>query len=525
MRKELLSLSKDTLIYGGSTVLVRFLSFLLTPFYVNVLASTAEYGIASSLYAYIAFVNVIIPLGLEGAFFRYGSRGETDVREPHQKKLLFSTPFNLVIIASLVCGILVYLAAPSLVHPIFSDSRHDITPYVSMLERILQYSAGIILFDALAILPFADLRIERKPMRFGMIKIANICITVALNLYLVLVLRKGVEGIFIANLIASGVTFLLLLPDIMRKWILQLDRDTLRRMLPFGLTNVPANIAAMMVQVIDRPIVQAYLGLAALGIYQANYRMGFIMMVFVSLFEYAWRPFFMRQHHTDDVKARQIFAKVFTYFMLIALVGFLVLSFFLPYILTTPIFGRSLLRSDYFSGIPIIPVVLLAYVFQGMYTNFIAGIYIAERNRSLPWVTGIGAFVNIVANMLLVPELGILGAAVATLLAYLAMAIAIYQVSSKAYPVPYEWPRIVILFIVTLGSFGFERILILSNTIWREPDIVIFRTGMVLLAIGALFFFGFFSKDEIAFLKGISQRFKPTLLTKWRSRDKKDSRR
>lgn len=508
MRKELLSLSKDTLIYGGSTVLVRFLNFLLTPFYVNVLASTAEYGISSSLYAYIAFVNVIIPLGLEGAFFRYGSHGEADHRTPVEKKLLFSTPFNIIIIAGLIAGAGIFLMAPSLAGPIFSDPKRDISALIPMLERILRYSAGIVLLDALAMIPFADLRADRRAAKFGFIKIANICVTIGFNLYLILGLRMGVAGIFIANLIASGVTLLLLSPDILRKWTLRIDRAVVRKMLPFGLTNMPANIAAMMVQVIDRPIVQAYLGLAALGIYQANYRMGFIMMVFVSLFEYAWRPFFMRQHHTDDARARQIFAKVFTYFMLIALAGFLFLSLFLPYVLTTPAFGRSLLRSDYFSGMPIIPVVLLAYVFQGMYTNFIAGIYIAERNKSLPLITGIGAAVNIVANIVLVPAIGIMGAALATLAAYVAMAIAIYRISHKAYTVPYEWGKVFVLFVVILSAFAFERLLILGGVVTGEPLIFTMRLGLFIASLVALVVFGFFSKQETEFLKTIASRFR-----------------
>lgn len=507
MRKELLSLSKDTLIYGGSTVLVRFLSFLLTPFYVNVLHSTAEYGISSSLYAYIAFVNILIPLGLEGAFFRYGSYGDNDSRTAAEKKSLFSTPFNLVLITGVIVAAIVLLAAPSLVYPIFSDPRHDITPFVPMLTRIVQYSAGIMLFDALAMIPFADLRIERRPARFGLIKIASICITIAFNLYLILGSGKGVEGIFIANLIASSATVAMLLPQIMKKWKPTIDKTVMKKMLPFGLTNVPANIAAMMVQVIDRPIVQGYLGLAALGIYQANYRMGFVMMVFVSLFEYAWRPFFMRQHHTDDARARQIFAKVFTYFMLIALVGFLALSFFLPYILTTPIFGRSLLRSDYFSGIPIIPVILFAYVFQGMYTNFIAGIYIAERNRSLPLITGLGAGVNILANMLLIPQIGMMGAAVATLAAYLVMAVAIYRVANKAYRVHYEWGRVLVLFIIVLSAYGFERVFVLGEIVTGETALLLLRCAVLLAAIGALFLFGFFSERELATLKQMGSKF------------------
>ncbi|HEY6170656.1 MAG TPA: oligosaccharide flippase family protein, partial [Candidatus Kapabacteria bacterium] len=447
MRKELVSLSKETLIYGTSTVVSRSLNFLLVPFYVNVLASTAEYGVASSLYAWIAFLNVIYPLGLEGAYFRYAAKGKHEEHSPEQERAYFSSPFTVLLIVGLLLSSLLFVLAPYLAEPLFSDRKMDITSMMPILISIVQFSAVILLCDSLASLPFAVLRLEHKAKRFAAIKLVNIIITLAFNFYFILGLKMGVQGIFLANLIASASTVLLLLPSFLPRLKLSLDREVLRKMIPFGLTNVPAHMGAMMVQVIDRPIVQAYLGLGAVGIYQANYRMGFIMMIFVSLFEYAWRPFFMRQHKTDDAKARLLFSRVFTYFMLACLLGFLFLAFFLPYILSTPIFGRQLLRADYLVGMSIIPVVLFAYIFQGMYTNFIAGIYIANRNRVLPLITGAGAGVNVLVNIILIPVVGIMGAAYATLLAYMVMAYLLYKESQKVYPIKYEWGRVIELFV------------------------------------------------------------------------------
>ncbi len=506
MRKELAALSKETLIYGTSTVIGRFLNFLLVPFYVNVLHSTSEYGISSVLYTWIAFLNVVYPLGLEGAYFRYAARGESDIRNQHQEGILFSGSFNLIVLVTAVLTLILLVLAPTLAHPLFFDPKLDITPMLPMLIRIVRYSSFILLFDALTALPFADLRLEHQAKRFASIKLTTIVVTLVLNFVLILGFHLGVEGIFIANLIASALQFLLLLPTIIAKWQPILNRESLTKMLPFGLTNVPAYIGAMMVQVIDRPIVQMYLGLGAVGIYQANYRMGFIMMVFVSLFEYAWRPFFMRQHKTDDQKARLLFARIFTYFMLIAGVAFLLLSFFLPYLLSTPIFGRQLLRNDYLSGMNIIPVILFAYIFQGMYTNFIAGIYIKERNKVLPLITGIGAVVNIIVNILLIPILGIMGAALATLAAYAVMAYAIYLPSKKAYPVPYEWKRIGLLALDIGAIFALERVLVLTGVVTDLLPILLLRIALSITAIAGLFIFGFFSEQERAFLKsGISR--------------------
>lgn len=505
MRKELVSLSKETLIYGTSTVVSRFLNFLLVPFYVNVLASTAEYGIASSLYAWIAFLNVIYPLGLEGAYFRFAAKGEHEERTMDEERKYFSSPFTVLLIIGVLLSSILFLLAPHLASPIFNDPKTDITSMMPMLISILQFSAVILLCDSLSVLPFAVLRLEHKAKRFAAIKLANIIITLALNFYFILGLKMGVQGIFLANLIASASTVLLLLPSFLPRLKLSIDREVLRKMIPFGLTNVPAYLGAMMVQVIDRPIVQAYLGLGAVGIYQANYRMGFIMMVFVSLFEYAWRPFFMRQHKTDDARARLLFSRIFTYFMLICLLAFLFLAFFLPYILSTPIFGRQLLRSDYLVGMNIIPVVLFAYIFQGMYTNFIAGIYIKNRNRVLPIITGVGAGVNVLANITLIPILGIMGAAFATLAAYILMAYLIYRESQKVYPIQYEWARVMELFLDVAVSYGVERIVVGSEILVNPIHLLVLRSILFIGALASLYK-RFFSASEIELLKGLLHR-------------------
>ena len=507
MRKELAALSKDTLIYGGSTVIVRFLNFLLVPFYVNVLATTAEYGVTGSVYAWIAFLNVIYPLGLEGAFFRYASRGEQEAVDERKERALFSSSFNLLAIFGILLSLAIFFLAPLVAPPIFHDPKMDITAELPVFIRIIRYSSVIMLFDSLAVLPFAALRLERKAKIFGLIKITNVVTMLALNFLFILGLRTGVEGIFIANMIASALTFFVLLPTFVKKWKLTLERPAIRTMLPFGLTNVPAYLGAMMVQVIDRPIVQFYLGLAAVGIYQANYRMGFIMMVFVSLFEYAWRPFFMRQHKTNDSQARILFAHIFTYFMLVSLIAFLLLAFFLPYILTTPLFGRQLLPPRYMAGMSIIPVVLFAYIFQGMYTNFIAGIYIKERNRSLPVITGLGAATNIIVNLLLIPSMGIMGAAIATLAAYVVMAIAIYRVSQKAYFIAYDWSRVGKLFLLVGAAYGAERICVLENIITSGGVLFLLRFGLTAGVLAALLLFGFFSEGEKKFIGEIRKKF------------------
>ena len=515
MLQQLKDLSKETLIYGTSTVIGRFLNFLLVPFYVNVLHSTAEYGISTSLYTYISFLGIIYTLGLEAAFFRYAAKGENEQRSTEEEKRLFSSPFLFVVVFGgiLTAGIL--FAAPALVWPAFHDPKSDITKMVPMLTRILRYGALIIFFDSLNVLPFAALRLDRRAKWFATIRFINIALTLVLNFVLILGLHWGVEGIFIANLIASAAMLAMLLPTIIKRFEPRVTRLVMKKMLPFGLTNVPAYLSAMMVQVIDRPIVQNLLGLGILGIYQANYRLGFTMMVFVSLFEYAWRPFFLRQARTDDARARLIFSRVFTYFMLIAVVGFLVLSLFLPYIVSVqlPLVHHSLLPPKYLVGLDIIPVVLAAYIFQGMYTNFIAGIYIQERNKVLPFITGLGAATNVITNILLIPILGIMGAALATLFAYVAMAGALYWQAQKVYYIPYDWKRIGMLSAIVAIAYGAERGLRAGtfSLFQHHGANLVMDIGILVIVAIALVLSGFFSKGEIEAFKRMLGR--PTAAT------------
>ena len=501
MKSPLKRLSQETAIYGLSTVVGRFLNFLLVPFYVNVLRSRAEYGFTSSLYAYLAFLSVVFPLGLEGAYFRYAARAEGAPEERERERRLFSTPFWLAAGFGLALAAALFAAAPSLVGPLFSDPGHDVRTVFPLLLSILRLGAVILFYDALAVLPFASLRLEHRAKTFAAIKIGNIVLTLALNFLFLLRFRWGVEGIFRANAIASVATFLAVLPAVSGRLAGRFDRAVLAKMLPFGLANVPAYLGAMMVQVIDRPIVQRLRGFSDLGVYQANYRMGFAMMVLVSVFDYAWRPFFLRQYATEGDRAKPLLARVFTYTAALSLFAFVTLAFFLPWLVGVrlPGIGHSLLRKDYLSGVGVIPVVLLAYVFQMFATNFIAGIYIREKTSRLPIVTGLGALVNVATNLWWVPVFGILGAAYATLAAYAVMAAAMFAFSQRAFPIRYEWGRLGRLALVTAGVYAAGKT---SGSLAAEAGLV--AASFVLLWLG-----GFFTAEELAFFRGLFRRGAP----------------
>ncbi len=484
MLDKLKRLGAETAVYGVSTILSRFLNFLLVFFYTNVFPP-GEYGIVANVFSWVAFVNVLYGYGMESAFFKYVS-----TREIGTAKQIFSTPLLSLLGTSLVLSLAVSAAAGPIGGWIDLPASHT---------AIVSYTAWILFFDTVAIIPFALLRMEGKAVLFGATKLANIVINVAANVLLVLVWHRGIEGVFIAGLIASLATLLLLLPTIVRNFEWSFFAPLYRALLKFGLPYVPAGLAAMMIQVVDRPILLALTNYATVGVYQANYRLGIFMMLLVSVFDYAWRPFFL--NNANDPDAKGLFARVLTYYLLVLSVVFLVLSFFIEDLVRLRIMGRHLIGPDYWGGLPIVPVVLLAYVFLGVFNNLIAGVYIEKKTHHLPFITVAGALVNVGANLGLIPLWGIMGAALATLLSYLLMAAILYVDVQRFYPVHYEWSRIARLAVAAALVFALHSYV-------SVPGFTIgWKLVLLFLFAGILRVTGFFRPGE---LPALARLFRPS---------------
>ncbi len=425
MLAKIKELTKDTAVYGISTMIGRFLGFLLVPYYTNLIPA-GDFGIYSNIYAYLAFLNIVYIYGMDAAFMKYASLEKSSIRR------IFSTSYLTMVVTSVTFTFILYLVR----NPII-----DITRLGSAHSQIYYFVLAILFLDSLAIIPFAHLRLERRTKKFAFIKISNITINLLLNIYFISFLKMGIEGIFIANAIASLFSLSALLPDILRYIELRINTDYLKRILKFGIPYLPASMAAMIVQVIDRPLVLAMKGKVMLGVYSANYKLGIFMMLFVSMFQYAWQPFFL--NNARDKDAKKIFSKVLTLFLTIAALLWIFVSVYIDDFAKIEIMhGRYLVGKGYWSGLYIVPIILLAYVFHGMYVNFQAGIYIEEKTKYFPYITFSGATVNVVVNILVIPIWGILGAAIATLASYITMAIISYYFSHKYYPINYDYGKI-----------------------------------------------------------------------------------
>ncbi len=473
MFEKILRLGKDTAIYGFSTILGRLLNFLIVPFYANVLLP-AENGIISNIYAYIAFTFVLFCYGMEAAYMRFVSS-----LEEGDKKLNFSVPFFSLLLTSVLFAALIHFHAPSLA---------SLIGFQSTQYTFIQYAAWILCFDTLTMLPFAMLRMEHRAKQFAGLKLLNITSNLILNLVLILGLGMHAEGVFLANLLASLITLIVMLGMIFRNLTFKFSLSLYKKVLKFGLPLIPAGLAGMAMQVIDRPIVKALTDDATLGIYQLNYRLGIFMMLIVGMFDYAWRPFFL--NHAKDPEAKTLFAKVFTYFILIAMTIFLTVSFFIEDLVRMRFWGKQFFPPVYWQGVEIVPWILLAYVFTGAYVVFVVGVYLEKKTHYLPFVTGAGAVLNVGANFLLIPRLGILGAALSTLFSYIVMAVGMYFASQKFYRIDYEWVKIVKI-------AGSAAVLFIIFFLIRPAPLQI---GGLFLKCILLFLFAF----SIAFLKVIN---------------------
>jgi O-antigen/teichoic acid export membrane protein len=303
----------------------------------------------------------------------------------------------------------------------------------------------------------------------------------------------GIEAVFISNLVASVITFFLLTPYILKFLELKFKSSIFKRMLKFGIPYLPAGLGSILIQVIDRPIMEKLTDLNTLGIYQANHKLGIFMMLFVSMFQYAWQPFFMQESKSED--AKKIFSKVLTYFTLAASIILIVLSLFMDNIIRLEIFGKHLIGPLYWSGVIVVPVILFAYLFNGLYVVFTAGIYIKEKSIYVPLVTGAGAVINIISNIILIPVIGMMGAAVSVLASYIVMSAGLYFVTQKFYNISYEKKKIVLIFFFILLFGSVYYYLYFNNEL-----ILIYKLLLLILFLLSVTIF-VVDKKEIHFLK------------------------
>ena len=481
--KQLKELASDSLVYGISSFAARFINYILVPFY-TAYFNPGQYGIISLVFVTMVFLNVIFTFGMESAYLRYAADRE-------KASSVFRSIQITVFLVGIMLGIIMSLVRP-LLAPMLSLQDGQSHIYWLML--------GIVMLDALGAAPFAELRLVRRSWLFATIRLVNVVVNVALNLYLVIVLKWGIEAVFISNLIASAVATLWATLATIKLWNGTFSKEILKTALAFGLPYVPTGIGYAINEVLDRFFLKQMPAAsiehlygpgmtpdAVIGVYSACYKLAVFMLLFIQMFRMAWQPFFLR--HADDPDAKKLFSGAFLYFNVISGFLFLFVGLFAHEIvqIKVPLLHASIINKRYWMGLFVVPWLMMSYWFQGWYVNFTAGIFIKERTRVLPFVTLCGAGVTIVANLALVPRIGMLGAAIATLASYVSMAILIYYYSQKYYPVSYQLARSVIIMVFTVV------LVILGNEIiMPHVGITTTRLLLMLMGTGGLLFLLFF---------------------------------
>jgi len=477
-------LAGQTAIYGIPSILGRFLNYLLVPLYTYGLLTQQEYGIVNLFYSYIALLMVILTYGMETAFFRF-SETEQD------KKRVYSTGLLSLIITSSVFLLLTNLFPKTIASWIsYPDSPNFII-----------WFAWIMALDVLAAIPFARLRANNRPILFATIKAANIFTYVFFNLFFLLLcpyLHKEfgntvaggfidlfyrpdwvIEYIFISNLLASVLTLVLLLPQVTGlKWIL--DKNLWGKMLIYSLPLMLAGMAGIVNETVDRILLRYLLPLspadaeAQVGIYSACYKIAILMVLFIQAYRFAAEPFFFAQMKNKDAKL--VYARIMDYFIIAVSMIFLMTMLFLD-----TIFIR-LTGPGFRSARNVIPVLMLAKLFLGIYFNLSIWYKLTGKTLWGALLTIIGAVITIGLNIYWIPLssdhliFGYYGSAWATFFCYTTMMILGYLLGQKYYPIPYNLKKFFGYIGLTVGLY------FVSRFIQTDSWFLNVGSGLILLA-------------------------------------------
>lgn len=434
-----------------SSIVGRLLNYLLVPLYTYTFSETA-YGVVTELYAYTAFLFVVFTYGMETAFFRFYEKKDRDPK-------VFSTGQSSLVISTLAFTTLLFVFAPKLTDLLYLRA-----------PEFIRIFALILAFDALSALPFARLRARHKALSFAGIKLVNIGLNIGLNLFFLVGLPAwsgqphflgsiadaiyqpawGIFYIFLANLLASGITLLLLLPQFLQiRW--GFDAQLWKGMLKYAWPLIIVGLAGIVNETLDRILLKFLLpgtpldNQAAIGIYGACYKLSILMTLFIQAYRYAAEPFFFAQSKKEDAKAT--YSLSLTAFFL---VGTLI---FLGVMLYMDIF-QYFIGPAFRVGLHIVPILLIANLFLGVYYNLSIWYKLTDRTGLGAWVAGGGAILTLILNLILIPAIGYEGAAWTTLAVYVGMTVVSWWLGQRFYPVNYPVGRLLFFLGLSLGLYG-----------------------------------------------------------------------
>ena len=474
--KEVRKLAGQTLVYGMGTIIPRFLNYaVMTPFYTRIFSKElGQYGIITEMYAWMAIMLVLLTYGMETGFFRFAQKSE-------DADNVYSTALLSLLITSALFVILVNVFISPVSALMKYSNNHD---YIRMF-------AGIVAIDAFAAIPFAKLRRENKPAIFSAIKIINVVITIALVVFLLKIApgiwekstgwfrnvydpNYKVGYVFLANLIASGCTLILLLPYIFGIK-LRFDSGLWYRMMAYSYPLLLAGLSGTLNDALDKVILRRMIGeedgLAVVGKYGAGYKIGVLMALFIQMFRFAAEPFFFeRAKHAD---ARKTYAEVMKYFIIIMLIMFLFINLYISGF-------QYIIAFAYREAIVVVPIISMGYLMYGIYVNHSIWYKLNDMTIYAVYITFAGALITVMINVLFIPVYGYMASAWAHIASYGSMILISFILAEKRYKVNYNMRQFIPYFLmaVTMVIFG---------KYFKYPGIVaelVINTALIVIFIG-----------------------------------------
>ena len=413
------SLGSQSLIYGAGHVAARGVTFLLLPIYTNIF-SLEDYGIISLIYTFLGFMNVVLHYGLDASLLKHYMPADSE-----ERKTILSNAYGSFLITTILFSLLLIIFRNNVSGLLFGINLPNITLLV----------VGILFFDVLWSIHVLILRAEERPVYFSIISFLNVLSTLVLNILFVIYFELGIYGVLLSNLITSGVIFLITFPIILkRSSIKSLSLKYWKKMMKFGVPFLPAGIFSMILELSDRYILRYLTDIKTVGLYNAGYKLGLLILLIVMGFNMAWQPYFLKKEKEE----RKYIADVTT--LVFAVLGFFwILLLLWSDTMVKMKFGDfSFFGEQYWEATSIVPIIGLAYVFHAGYLIQLPGVYLLEKTGWIPWVRGLGALSNIILNFLLIPEYGIVGAASATCLSFILMAVIFYFINRSVFLILYQ---------------------------------------------------------------------------------------
>jgi O-antigen/teichoic acid export membrane protein len=418
----------------------------------SVLQNVSDYGDVSLIFAYFVLFNVVLAYGMETAFFRFFNK------EPNKESVLSTSSISLLLtsLVFLVLGLVF---------------QHQIAAITHIHVNYIVLVIWTLFLDALVIIPFAYLRAQGKPVKYTAVKLTNVVVNLGLNIFLLVYLKAlsvdnsiwdsiyianfEVSYIFIANLLASAVTLFILLPFYF-KVTYKIDTLLWKKMLHYALPVLVAGVAFSINETFDRVLLERLLpesiAKTAVGMYSACYKLALFMMLFATAYRLGIEPFFFSQSKTKD--ATKNYAKILEFFVICGALILLVVVVFVDVLKLILIPNE-----DYWEAMKVVPILLLAYLFLGIYHNLSVWYKITDRTKFGAYISVIGAGITLLVNLIFIPSFSYMASAVATLVAYFSMTVLSYYFGRKHYPIPYNIKKIGIYLIlaISLSALSFYQ--------------------------------------------------------------------